>query len=101
VRTDIAAFVGFAERGPLPDDLEPDFDPTAVALRLTSWAEFQAKFGGFLPHGVLAYAVRAFFANGGNTCYVVRVASSRPLPQGAPLDRQPIAASMPLPAGPA
>ena len=101
VRTDIAGFVGFAERGPLPEDFLPGFDPASVALRLTSWAGFQTNFGSFLPNGTLAYAVRGFFANGGNTCYVVRVAASRPPPQGVAPDRQPIAASIPLPAGPA
>ena len=101
VRTDIAGFVGFAERGPLPEDFLPGFDPALVALRLTSWAGFQTNFGSFLPNGTLAYAVRGFFANGGNTCYVVRVAASRPPPQGVAPDRQPMAASIPLPAGPA
>ena len=62
-RTDVAGFVGLAERGPLH---EPQ--------RLTTWREFQQVFGGFLPYAYLAYAVRAFFENGGRTCYVVRVA---------------------------
>ena len=62
-RTDVAGFVGLAERGPLH---RPQ--------RLTTWREFQQVFGGFLPYAYLAYAVRAFFENGGRTCYVVRVA---------------------------
>jgi Bacteriophage tail sheath protein len=62
-RTDIAGFVGLAERGPLD---EP--------RRLEGWREFQRVFGGFLPYSNLAYAVRAFFENGGSTCVVVRVA---------------------------
>lgn len=96
MRTDIAAFVGFAERGPLPEDFPPDFDASQVAVRLTSWAEFRARFGGFLPNAMLAFAVNAFFANGGDTCYVVRVAASR---ADVPADRQPMAAAMPLAAG--
>jgi hypothetical protein len=97
VRTDIAGFVGFAERGPLPEDFAPGFDAALVGRRLTSWAEYQAAFGSFLANGYLPYAVRAFFENGGDTCYVVRVAATAPT--SFPLDRQAIAASLPLPAG--
>jgi hypothetical protein len=63
-RTDIAAFVGIARRGPL-------FTP----LKVESWAEFTAAFGAHTVQGYLAYAVDGFFANGGRTCYVVRVAN--------------------------
>jgi Bacteriophage tail sheath protein len=77
VRTDIAGFLGFTERGPLPEDFLPaTFEASRVALKITSWKEFQAKFGGFIRYGYLAYAVRAFFENGGDTCYVVRVAAT-------------------------
>ncbi|NJN18733.1 MAG: hypothetical protein HC822_21995 [Oscillochloris sp.] len=62
-RTDVAGFVGLALRGPLH---QPQ--------RLTTWREFQQVFGGFLPYSHLAYAVRAFFENGGQVCWVVRVA---------------------------
>jgi phage tail sheath protein FI len=65
IRTDIAAFVGIAERGPL-------HAPT----RVKSWAQFQSLFGDFIPGGYLAYSVKAFFENGGQTCYVVRVAAA-------------------------
>ena len=65
LRTDIAAFVGIAERGPLHQ---------AMALR--SWRQFQASFGNFIPGGYLAYMVKAFFENGGRKCYAVRVADS-------------------------
>ena len=64
-RTDIAGFVGIAERGPLH---EP--------VRLTSWREYHRVFGGFLPYAHLSYAVRAFFENGGAVCQVVRVADA-------------------------
>ena len=81
VRTDVAGFVGFAERGPLP---LPELKPTGekfrldeLAIRLTSWNEFIAVFGGFIPYGSLAYAVRGFFENGGTTCHVVRVAATK------------------------
>ena len=53
LRTDIAAFIGIAWRGPL-------HHPLAVQ----SWRQFQAYFGDFTGAGYLAYAVRAFFENG-------------------------------------
>lgn len=64
VRTDIAAFVGIAETGPL-------HEPVPVQ----SFRQFQTRFGGFTGAGYLAYAVRGFFENGGRRCWVVRVAS--------------------------
>jgi hypothetical protein len=85
VRTDVAGFVGYAERGPLANDLahpgkdDAPYDPARpeeLAVRITSWKQFLATFGGFLENGCLAYAVRGFFANGGTTCYVVRVAGA-------------------------
>ena len=65
IRTDVAGFVGIARRGPLD---------TAVPVQ--SWRQFQAYFGDFTGAGFLAYAVRAFFENGGQRCWVVRVASN-------------------------
>jgi len=77
VRSDIAGFVGLAERGPLPEDFPGQpFDASKVALRISKWAEFLTHFGGFRQYGYLAYAVKAFFENGGAVCYVVRVAAT-------------------------
>lgn len=64
LRTDVAAFVGMAERGPLD-----------LPLPVESWEQFEAAFGGCVPYGYLAYAVKAFFENGGRRCWVVRVAA--------------------------
>jgi uncharacterized protein len=64
LRTDVTGFVGISIRGPLDS-----------AVPLGSWRQFQAYFGGFTGAGYLAYAVRAFFENGGQRCWVVRVAS--------------------------
>jgi len=64
LRTDIAAFVGIAQRGPLH-----------TPLPVTSWAQFQSTFGSFLSQGYLAYTVKAFFENGGARCHVVRIAA--------------------------
>ncbi len=93
VRTDVAGFVGFAERGPLPLTPGGKFRVDDLAIRLTSWNEFTAVFGGFIPYGYLAYAVRAFFENGGTTCHVVRVAATN---HPDPLSR-PRVASMVIP----
>ena len=73
-RMDIAVFVGFAASGPLQ---------TPVALE--SEAQFESLFGQDAPLGwdlergeqiyaYLAPAVRAFFRNGGQRCWVIRVA---------------------------
>lgn len=64
LRTDVVGFVGIATRGPLH-----------TAIPVLSWRQFQAFFGDFTGAGFLAYAVRAFFENGGKKCWVVRVAS--------------------------
>lgn len=70
VGTSTAGFVGMAERGPVVGT--PEF--------LTSFADYQRKFGGYLSentHGgnrFLPYAVEQFFANGGARCFVMRVA---------------------------
>lgn len=53
-------------------------------------------YGSYLNEGFLADAVRGFFENGGDTCYVVRVAATR-----ASVERQPLAARIALPSGPA
>src|SRR5437667_11977410 len=64
LRTDVAGFVGIARSGPLH-----------VPVPVQSWRQFQAYFGDFTGAGYLAYAVRAFFENGGQRCWVVRIAS--------------------------
>ena len=71
---DIAAFAGFALRG-----------PCHRAVAIDSVAAFEAVFGGDVilaadPHGGrdltghLASTVRGFFANGGRKCWVSRIA---------------------------
>ncbi|MBI3785380.1 MAG: phage tail sheath family protein [Deltaproteobacteria bacterium] len=63
VRSDIAGFVGIAERGPLHRP-----------MKIESWPQFQSIFGGHIADSYLAFAAEGFFANGGTTCWVVRVA---------------------------
>jgi phage tail sheath protein FI len=64
IRTDIAGFVGIAEKGPLNQP-----------VRLESRKQFQAVFGGTIPQSYLAYAVQGFFENEGKVCFVVRIAN--------------------------
>ncbi len=85
-RMDIAVFVGFAASGPLQ---------TPVAIE--SEPQFAAIFGEDAPlawdvergeqvHAHLGPAVRSFFRNGGQRCWIIRVA--RQTPRGtSPLNR--------------
>lgn len=61
VGTSTAAFVGHAEKGPVGE-----------AVPVNNFSEFQKKFGGYIDNGFLAFAVKAFFDEGGTSCYVVR-----------------------------
>ncbi len=63
VRLDILGVVGVAPRGPV-----------GTPTRIESWSEYQRLFGGFEGRGRLPYAVAAFFDQGGERAYVVRVA---------------------------
>ena len=73
-RMDIAVFVGFAASGPLQTPVAVESEP-----------QFAAIFGDDAPlawdvergeeiHAHLGPAVRAFFRNGGQRCWVIRVA---------------------------
>jgi uncharacterized protein len=64
VATDVAGFIGIAERG-----------PTDRLVAVESWRAFEGRYGTFLPNAHLAYAVRGFFDNGGRRCYIARVAA--------------------------
>lgn len=75
-RMDIAAFVGFAQRG-----------PRHTPVPVESMPEFERIFGGIYPlawdaqthtwqMACLATGVQSFFQQGGRRCWVVRVASN-------------------------
>jgi hypothetical protein len=55
-------FIGVAERGPV-----------GVATELTSFEDYRRVFGGFLADSQLPTAVQAYFGEGGQFAYVVRV----------------------------
>ncbi len=62
VGTAVAAFVGFAEKGPF-------HTPTLV----TNWSQYVQTYGDMVEGTYLAHAVYGYLANGGGNCYVVRV----------------------------
>jgi uncharacterized protein len=67
VSTSTPAFVGVANSGTLRQ-------PTL----LTSWDQFQSTFGALpVPGFYLYYAVRGFFENQGQVCYVVRASNGQ------------------------
>jgi uncharacterized protein len=70
VRTGVPAFLAYGARGAVES-------PSPIVL----WEQFGADFGEPLPDSYLADAVRGFFANGGDRCYVVRLDDDyEPLP---------------------
>jgi uncharacterized protein len=64
VATSIAAFVDNFPRGVLDE-----------AVQCLSYADFETEFGGIDVNSPASYGVKQFFQNGGNECWVVRVAS--------------------------
>jgi phage tail sheath protein FI len=72
VSTSTAAFVGAAEKGPVPGTILPT-GRMAQPVLVTSLTDYSRQFGGFLRDSFLTYAARAFFENGGRRLYVVRV----------------------------
>ena len=75
VSSSTAAFIGFADKGPVPGTILPSGRPAQPAL-VTSFTEYTREFGGFRADSYLTYAVQAFFQNGGSSLYVVRVIPS-------------------------
>ncbi len=68
VGTSTAAFVGIAAEGSIGE-------PVRIT---TSFERFQEAFGALpVPGFYLWYAVRGFFANGGQVCYVVRASNGQ------------------------
>jgi len=73
--TAIAAFVGFTEKAPSDDPTDPEgLKPRLV----TSWTQYEALYGGFVPGAMLPHSVYGWFLNGGAVCYIVRIPHNRP-----------------------
>lgn len=65
VSTSTAGFLGKTERGPMTPRL------------ITSWLDYQRVYGGFIGEGeYLPYAVEGFFSNGGQRCFIGRIAKA-------------------------
>jgi len=64
VATSIAAFVGWAPKGPVDR-----------AQRVLSWQDYERAYGGLDARSLLGYTVYQFFNNGGQDAYIVRLAS--------------------------
>jgi hypothetical protein len=62
VPTSVTAFVGAAWRGPLND-------PIAIS----SYSDYERRFGGLWRGSLMSYAVQQFFSNGGSRALIVRV----------------------------
>lgn len=65
VTTSVTAFVGHTRRGPLNQP-----------VRITSFADFERRFGGLTARSAVGHAVHQFFGNGGSAAVIVRVAAS-------------------------
>lgn len=71
----VTGFVGVTEKRL---EKEPLHQPQPIK----NWGEFLEVFGGFIPYGYLPRSVFGFFLNGGELCYVVRVALTKDFPIG-------------------
>lgn len=79
-RSDVAGFVGAVYFANLNDDdaQRPLDDHKPKAYRCDGLQDFYALFGELPPYGYLGAAVRGFFANGGQTCYVAPIKVAEP-----------------------
>ncbi|WP_370949879.1 phage tail sheath family protein [Amycolatopsis sp. cg5] len=64
VSTSVTAFVGYTTQGPVDE-----------AVTITSFADYERRFGGLAANSAVSYAVQQFFLNGGSIGIVVRVAA--------------------------
>lgn len=84
-RMDVAAFVGFARRGPVhtpvPVEDEAAFEDIFGGAYRLAWDDATATW----QTACLAPAVKAFFAQGGRRCWIVRVAHEQAAVNSFPL----------------
>lgn len=62
VGTSTAGFIGMTERGPVQVKL------------VTSLSQYMDLYGGYIKDSYMTYAVEGFFSNGGQRCFIARVA---------------------------
>ncbi|MEU2852590.1 phage tail sheath family protein [Streptomyces syringium] len=65
VSTSVAAFLGHTRRGPVNRP-----------VTITSFADYERRFGGLASDSAVSYAVQQFFLNGGSVAVVVRVGAA-------------------------
>jgi hypothetical protein len=75
IRLDVAGFAGVSPRGPVDQ-------PVTVE----SWSDFRWRFGGTEGPGLLAYAVRTFFSQGGSRAVICRLSPVPRAPDVAALE---------------
>lgn len=75
VSTSTAAFIGVADKGPVPGGDSLPNGRMARPVMVTSFTDYLRQFGGFREDSFLTYAVQAFFNNGGRRLYIVRLAN--------------------------
>src|SRR5687767_2771454 len=63
VATSVAALAGWAPRGPVDH-----------AGHIMSWTDYDRIFGGLHRDSDMSFAVSQFFAGGGRSAYVIRIA---------------------------
>lgn len=69
LRTDVAVFAGPTRRGPV-----------GVAEAVDGWREFRARYGGLDAGSATGYSVRAYFDNGGEVAWILRLAAAGAMP---------------------
>jgi len=73
VQTAVAAFVGYAPRGPVD-----------TAVNVQGWLDYVQQFGGFDPSSPMSYAVYMFFLNGGGSAEIVRAGAAKVVTAAVP-----------------
>lgn len=80
VSTSTAAFIGIADKGPVPGGDALPNGRVAEPVMITSLTDYFRRFGGFRRDSFLTYAVQAFYQNGGKRAYIVRLTPKNTTP---------------------
>src|SRR5260370_13628864 len=86
VATSIAAFVGWAPKG-----------PTDKATLVQSFPDYQREFGGLDSRSLLGNCVSQFFNNGGSEDYIARFGANVEVLAANTADAQAVLASVAIP----
>jgi phage tail sheath protein FI len=80
--TAVAAFVGFTASYPRDDEDDPFGEKPRL---VTSWAQYERLYGGFVKGAMLPHSVYGYFNNGGSLAYIVRIPNSTPATESGTL----------------